>query len=79
MKRFLLHQRVRINDRSHPLYKRMGTVVELRHSDVAGYVEMDGDLPVQAQKFPVGVVKSKPRQVLLWPSQCGPVRQVAVR
>lgn len=77
MKKLLKGERVRVVKRDHPLYQQAGTVYRLRMSDGAAWVEMDGDVPEAVRQFPAGDPKA--RHVLLYPYQCGAVRQVVGR
>lgn len=77
MRRFLFGQRVRISDRSSPLYRHTGKVVRMRKADEGAWVEMDGDLPEELRGFPVA--DERARHVLLYPEDCGPVRQEGAR
>ena len=77
MKRLLKGDRVRVVRRDHPLFQQAGTVVRVRMADDGAWVEMDGDVPEGIREFPAGDPKA--RHVMLYPDQCGPVRQVVGR
>ena len=77
MKKLLKGERVRVVQRDHPLYQQSGTVVRVRMADDGAWVEMDGDLPEAVRQFPAGSPQA--RHVVMYPDQCGAVRQVVGR
>jgi hypothetical protein len=74
LKRFSSGQRVIVTAAEHELHGIKGTVMRLRSSDDAAWVQMD-ERPIQAATlFPFQDAEGDPRQnhAMLWPDECAP-------
>lgn len=70
MKRFQLHQRVRITEADHELLGRAGQVVRMRHCDDAAWVAMDEPLPEGWRAFPADDPAGRGCHLLIDPEFC---------
>jgi len=77
VKRLLVGTRIRVRDRRSSLFQQTGKVIETRFSDDGAVIEMDGDLPADLRLRPIEHPEA--RRIVLYPSQCGPVRQEGAR
>jgi len=68
MKRFKLHQRVRVTEGE--LVGRFGAVWRCRRADDAAWIAMDEDIPESLRQFPANDAHGRGNHVILWPDQC---------
>lgn len=74
MKKFLLHQHVRVKLRHFVLDGKTGRVTRcLIHSDGA-FVAMDEPLPSDLRRFPKGDPPGCEDHILLYPAECEAVK-----
>jgi hypothetical protein len=73
VERFRYGERIRVTDRSHHLYGREGTVLQVRDADGCGRVKFDRDLPPLQQIVLEGVRFRD--QAFIFPGHCDRIRR----
>jgi hypothetical protein len=77
VKRFSLHQRIRVVSGDHVLAGWSGVVCRMRRCDDWAWVEMERDLPIDLQSFPAD--DDRHRHVQLDPAECEAVAESSSR
>lgn len=70
MRRFRLHQRVRVKLRHFDLDGKTGQVVCVRKADDSAWVDMDDPLPGELLSFSEGDPHGRENHIVLYPAEC---------